>query len=48
MSFSRYVFKSGYYPEIITAHTHIILAGSVIDDDYGCCIVVFSKSRKRG
>jgi len=30
MSFSRYVFNSGYYPEIITAHTHIILAGSVL------------------
>jgi hypothetical protein len=46
MSFSRYVFKAGYYPEIITAHTHIILAGSVLMMIMGVALWFFPKAEK--
>lgn len=46
MSVSRYVFKSGYYPEIITAHTHIILSGSVLMMIMGVALWFFPKAEK--
>lgn len=46
MSFSRYVIRSGYYPEIITAHTHIILAGSVLTMIMVVALWFFPKEEK--
>lgn len=46
MSFSRYVIRSGYYPEIITAHTHIILAGSVLTMIMVVALWFFPKAEK--
>jgi uncharacterized membrane protein (UPF0136 family) len=30
MSFAKYVFQTGYTQELISAHTHLILVGSVM------------------
>lgn len=46
MSFSRYVIRSGYYPEIITTHTHIILAGSVLTMIMVVALWFFPKEEK--
>lgn len=46
MSFSRYVIRSGYYPEIITTHTHIILAGSVLTMIMVVALWFFPKAEK--
>jgi len=46
MSFSKYVFKIGYSQELISAHTHIILVGSVMMMIMGVALWFFPRADK--
>lgn len=46
MSFTKYVFGTGYPAEIISAHTHIILVGSVMMMIMGVALWFFPRAEK--
>ena len=46
MSFAKYIYQSGYTQELISAHTHLILVGSVMMMIMGVALWFFSASRK--
>jgi len=46
MSFIKYIFQSGYTQELISAHTHIILVGSVIMMIMGVALWFFPRPEK--
>jgi heme/copper-type cytochrome/quinol oxidase subunit 1 len=46
MSVSRYIFLSGNHPSIISAHTHIILVGSVMMMIMGVALWFFPRAAK--
>ncbi|MCL6494875.1 MAG: cbb3-type cytochrome c oxidase subunit I [Ignavibacterium sp.] len=46
MSFSKYVFNVGYSQELISAHTHIILVGSVMMMIMGVALWFFPRADK--
>ena len=46
MSFAKYIYQSGYTQELISAHTHIILVGSVIMMIMGVALWFFPRPEK--
>lgn len=46
MSFTRYVFQFGYTQEMISAHTHLILVGSVMMMIMGVALWFFPRPEK--
>ncbi len=46
MSYSKYVFQSVYLQELISAHTHIILVGSVMMMIMGVALWFFPRAEK--
>jgi len=46
MSFIKYIFQSGYTQELISAHTHIILVGSVMMMIMGVALWFFPRPEK--
>ncbi len=46
MAISKYVFKSGYTQELISAHTHLILVGSVMMMIMGVALWFFPRAEK--
>lgn len=46
MSFTRYVFQLGYTQEMISAHTHLILVGSVMMMIMGVALWFFPRPEK--
>ena len=46
MSYSKYVFRSPYTQELISAHTHIILVGSVMMMIMGVALWFFPRAEK--
>lgn len=46
MSVSKYVFKIGYSQELISAHTHLILVGSVMMMIMGVALWFFPRAEK--
>lgn len=46
MAFAKYVFKSSYTQELISAHTHLILVGSVMMMIMGVALWFFPRAEK--
>lgn len=46
MSFAKYIYQTGYTQELISAHTHIILVGSVIMMIMGVALWFFPRAEK--
>ena len=46
MSFAKYVFQTGYTQELISAHTHVILVGSVMMMIMGVALWFFPRAEK--
>lgn len=46
MSFAKYVFQTGYTQELISAHTHLILVGSVMMMIMGVALWFFPRPEK--
>ena len=46
MSFAKYIYQSGYTQELISAHTHIILVGSVMMMIMGVALWFFPRPEK--
>ncbi len=46
ISIKEYIFNTGYSPELITAHTHIILVGSVMMMIMGVALWFFPRPEK--
>jgi len=46
MSFARYVYQTGYSQELISAHTHLILVGSVMMMIMGVALWFFPRPEK--
>lgn len=46
MSFAKYVFQTGYSQEMISAHTHLILVGSVMMMIMGVALWFFPRAEK--
>ncbi len=46
MSLAKHVFKIGYRPEMLSAHTHIILVGSVMMMIMGVALWFFPRAQK--
>src|ERR1035437_3108323 len=46
MSFAKYIYQSGYTQELISAHTHIILVGSVMIMIMGVALWFFPRPEK--
>lgn len=46
MALAKYVFKSGYTQELISAHTHLILVGSVMMMIMGVALWFFPRAEK--
>lgn len=46
MSYSKYVLENGVHPEMISAHTHIILIGSVMMMIMGVALWFFPRAEK--
>lgn len=46
LSFAKYVFKTSYTQELISAHTHLILVGSVIMMIMGVALWFFPRAEK--
>jgi heme/copper-type cytochrome/quinol oxidase subunit 1 len=46
MSYSKYIVESGYTQELISAHTHIILVGSVMMMIMGVALWFFPRAEK--
>lgn len=46
MSLARYIFKKGYGPELLSAHTHIILVGFVMMMIMGVALWFFPRPEK--
>lgn len=46
MSFAKYVYQTGYGQELISAHTHLILVGSVMMMIMGVALWFFPKAEK--
>lgn len=46
MSISKYIFKAGYSQELISAHTHLILVGSVMMMIMGVALWFFPRAEK--
>ncbi len=46
MSFSKYIYQTGYSQELISAHTHLILVGSVMMMIMGVALWFFPRPEK--
>ena len=46
MSFAKYVYQTGYTQELISAHTHLILVGSVMMMIMGVALWFFPRPEK--
>lgn len=46
MSFAKYVYQTGYTQELISAHTHLILVGSVMMMIMGVALWFFPRAEK--
>jgi len=46
MSFAKYIYQTGYTPELISAHTHVILIGSVMMMIMGVALWFFPRPEK--
>ncbi|MFZ2324783.1 MAG: cbb3-type cytochrome c oxidase subunit I [Ignavibacteriaceae bacterium] len=46
MSFSKYIYQTGYSEELISAHTHLILVGSVMMMIMGVALWFFPRPEK--
>lgn len=46
MSFAKYIYQSGYTQELISAHTHLILVGSVMMMIMGVALWFFPRPEK--
>ena len=46
MSFAKYIYQTGYTQELISAHTHLILVGSVIMMIMGVALWFFPRPEK--
>ncbi|MBL1213984.1 MAG: hypothetical protein HND52_11560 [Ignavibacteriae bacterium] len=46
MSYTKYIAKTGYSPELLSAHTHVILVGSVMMMIMGVALWFFPRPNK--
>ena len=46
MSFAKYIYQAGYTQELISAHTHVILVGSVMMMIMGVALWFFPEQKK--